>query len=121
MNKIENSKERTTTSNRKLKLNIPQLLSGGLSENWLLKELGDVHWAMISESLGTKSNEIIDSNGERLYASFVRLQWEANETFFSFKENDMIEFEGELSLYGNKMFFSNDHIISDNKHISASF
>jgi probable biosynthetic protein (TIGR04098 family) len=101
-------------------LSIPHLLSGGLSENWLLKELGDIHWEMISKSLNTKSNEIIDSNGERLYASFVRLQWKANESLLSFKENDEIEIGGEISLYGNKMFFSKDDIVSGDKRISAS-
>ncbi len=109
-----------TTCKREYSLNIPQLLSGGISENWLLKELGDIHWAMISESLDTRSDTIVDSNGERLYASFVRIQWSANESLFSFKENDKIDIEGELSLYGNKMFFSDDHIVSGNKLISAS-
>ena len=68
-------------------LSMPQLLSGGLSENWLLKELGDIHWKMISENLDAKSDSIVDSNGERLYASFVRLQWISNENLFSFKEH----------------------------------
>ncbi len=114
------NRKMTTKSKRKYSLNIPQLLSGGLSENWLLKELGDIHWSMISESLETKTNEIIDSNGERLYASFVRLQWSSNESLFSFKENDDILIEGEISLYGNKMFFSDDTIVSGSKEISAS-
>ncbi len=113
-------KNSITTVSRDYSLNIPQLLAGGISENWLQKELGDVHWSMISESLDTKSNEIIDSNGERLYASFVRLQWNANESLFSFKENDTIKIDGEISLYGNKMFFSNDRIVCGNKYITAS-
>lgn len=117
---MKNKKDKSTICTRKYDLNIPQLLSGGMSENWLLKELGDIHWSMISESLDTKSDEIIDSNGERLYASFVRLQWSANESLFSFKENDKIDIEGEIALYGNKMFFSDDQIVSDNKRISAS-
>ncbi|KAA1246073.1 SDR family NAD(P)-dependent oxidoreductase [Aquimarina sp. RZ0] len=105
---------------RKYQLNIPQLLSGGISENWLLKELGDIHWNMISESLGAKSDEIVDSNGERLYASFVRLQWSANKSLFSFKENEEITIESELSRYGNKMFFSDQIISGKDKIIKAS-
>jgi len=122
--KTSNSQEKitnkSTTCKRNYELSIPQLLSGGMSENWLLKELGDIHWSMISESLDTKSNEIIDSNGERLYASFVRLQWSANESLFSFKENEEIEIKGEISLYGNKMFFSEENIVSKDKRITAS-
>ncbi len=109
-----------TTGNRSLKLNIPQMIWSGLSENWLLKELGDMHWEMISKSLGAKSNEIVDSNGERLYASFVRLQWSSNHSLYSFKENDKIKLKGELSLYGNKMFFSEDKVTSGDRTILAS-
>ena len=60
---------------RNYKLNMPQLLWGGLNESLLLKELGDVHWDQITQALETPSNELTDSRGERLYASFVRLHW----------------------------------------------
>ncbi|KAA1242659.1 beta-ketoacyl synthase N-terminal-like domain-containing protein, partial [Aquimarina sp. RZ0] len=112
--------KKRTSLKKEYSLNISHLLSSGLSENWLLKELGDLHWEMISKSLDTKTSKIMDSNGERLYASFVRIQWSARESLFYFKENDEIELEGEISLYGNKMFFSEDTITSGNKSISAS-
>lgn len=90
---------------RQYKLNMPQLLWGGLSENWLLKELGDVHWQQITNALNTASDELTDSRGERLYASFVRLHW-SGANISKFAENDSLELQSKLSRYGSKMFFS---------------
>jgi len=90
---------------RQYKLNMPQLLWGGLSENWLLKELGDVHWQQITNALNTASDELTDSRGERLYASFVRLHW-SGANIAEFLENDSLELQSKLSRYGSKMFFS---------------
>jgi len=45
----------------------------GLSENWLLRHLGDLHWQIICDALGKASRDIQDEQGSRLYASFVRV------------------------------------------------
>ncbi len=104
---------------RKYKLNMPQLLWGGLSENWLLKELGDVHWQQITNALNTSSDQLTDSRGERLYASFVRLHWSgANISHFS--ENDGLKLKSELSRYGSKMFFSETEGIGDTGKFKAN-
>ena len=101
---------------RQYKLNMPQLLWGGLSENWLLKELGDVHWQQITNALNTASDELTDSRGERLYASFVRLHW-SGANISTFNENDSLELQSKLSRYGSKMFFSE----TDGKGTSGVF
>ncbi|MEM7792467.1 MAG: LnmK family bifunctional acyltransferase/decarboxylase [Verrucomicrobiota bacterium] len=84
---------------------MPHLLWGGLNENWLLKELGDLHWQQITDALNTPSDQLTDSRGERLYASFVRVQWSGSSTR-SFAENEVLSFTSALSRYGSKMFFS---------------
>ena len=90
---------------RKRQLNLPQLLWGGMSENWLLKELGHIHWQQITKALETPSGEIRDKEGNRLYASFVRLMWEGTN-LSKFNENEYLNFDSELSYYKDKMFFS---------------
>jgi probable biosynthetic protein (TIGR04098 family) len=90
---------------RKHKLTMPQLLWGGLSENWILKEFGDMHWEQITGALNTPSDQLVDSRGERLYASFVRLLW-SGENISHFTENHTLNFKSSLSRYGSKMFFS---------------
>ena len=93
--KIERSGK--TFCSRSYTLNMPQMLWGGMSENWLLKELGDIHWKMITYGLGVPSDALVDSNGERLYASFVRLRWESTSNLFNFKKNYIISIEIKLS------------------------
>ncbi|MFH6942771.1 SDR family NAD(P)-dependent oxidoreductase [Flavobacterium sp. FlaQc-50] len=94
---------------RDYSLNIPQMLYGRMSENWLLKELGDIHWEMISKGLGAPSDAIFDSNGERLYASFVRIQWSCQNDIGlkRFVENDETIIESCLEQFKTKMFLSN--------------
>jgi len=33
-------------------VNLPQMAAGGISESWLFKEIGDLHWSQISKGLG---------------------------------------------------------------------
>lgn len=119
---MEKTQERSgkTVCNRDYALNLPQMHWGGMSENWLLKELGDMHWAMISQKLGVKSGQLVNGNGERLYASFVRLRWESNASLFSFKENQDISLHSELSHYRSKLFFSDAGVVCCDKKIRAS-
>jgi probable biosynthetic protein (TIGR04099 family) len=55
-------------------LGMPQLVPSGLSETWLLKYLGDVHWRMLSVRLGKAPSEIVDRHRERVYAAFRHLR-----------------------------------------------
>lgn len=93
---------------------------GGISENWFLKEFGDIHWGQISDSYNTDSDKLVDSNGNRLYASFVRLKWESDKDLGVFKENDAFKIKSEISRFGNKMFFSEQELIGSRKKIKAS-
>src|SRR5476651_517271 len=36
---------------RKIRINMPQMAIGALSENWLFKEIGDTHWDMLCAGL----------------------------------------------------------------------
>ena len=107
------------SEDRKYRLNIPQMLWGSVSENWFLKELGDIHWKLISEGLNQESDKLTDSNGNRLYASFVRIKWDADKSLGTFNENEEIHLNAKLSKYGNKMFFSNGKVTGDDKNITT--
>jgi probable biosynthetic protein (TIGR04098 family) len=113
----EASKMNTNCLKRDYSLNIPQMLYGRMSENWLLKELGDIHWEMISKGLGAPSDAIFDSNGERLYASFVRIQWNCNNDkgLGRFVENDKTIIESCLEQYKTKMFLSNGTVKNETR------
>jgi probable biosynthetic protein (TIGR04098 family) len=98
---------------------MPQLLWGGLSENWILKEFGDMHWEQITGALNTPSDQLVDARGERLYASFVRLHW-SGENISNFTENHTLKFDSSLSRYGSKMFFSETFVEGEAGKITAN-
>lgn len=56
-------------------LGMPQLGGCGLSESWLQKTCGEIHWRGLARSLGRPAEEWTDAVGQRVYAAFglVRL------------------------------------------------
>lgn len=110
----------STKITRDYKLGMPKMFFGGISENWFLKEFGDLHWELIAKSYNTDADKLVDSNGSRLYASFVRLKWESNRDLAAFKESDDCTVKTEISRFGNKMFFSEQELSGTRKKINAS-
>jgi probable biosynthetic protein (TIGR04098 family) len=98
-------------------LGMPHMLFGGLSERWLLKESGDVHWRLICRDLQTLSGDLTDALNERLYASFLRVRIESNCHFQHFRENDPINLTILLSRFGNQRFYSSLLYRSANREI----
>jgi probable biosynthetic protein (TIGR04098 family) len=95
-----------TSLKRQLELNMPQMAMSGLSENWLFKEVGDMHWSMLASALGKRSSDIVDENGERLYATFTRIRYRSQKPLSAFKENDELALSSRLSRFGSGLFFS---------------
>lgn len=87
-------------------LNMPQMAAGGMSEQWLFKEIGDLHWRLIAEGLGTPSHAIVDELGNRLYATFIRIRWEGTAHLKQYAENDPLCLQTELNRYGKSSFYS---------------
>ena len=93
-------------------INMPQMCIEGISENWLFREFGGVHWDLLSKGLGTNTGDLIDANGERLYASFVRIRLVGAVALNDFRENEHVRLTGKISRYGNSMYFSELSLIS---------
>jgi len=87
-------------------LNMPQMALGGLSESWLLKEVGDVHWSVITRGLGTKSSRLTDAGGSRLYATFTRVRLSSTAPLAAYAENESLTIDAKSARYGAGMFFS---------------
>lgn len=87
-------------SERIIRIGMPQMAVGCLSENWLLKELGSLHWDNLCASLNRKSNDISDSQGRRLYATFVRVRINLNDTLAAFTEGDELHLGVQMSRIG---------------------
>ncbi|CUH78691.1 putative biosynthetic protein, family [Tritonibacter multivorans] len=56
-------------------LGMAQLAPRGLSEDWWLKHLGDVHWQLIAEAVGQNTTVFRDRQGRQLYAAFCATEF----------------------------------------------
>mgnify|MGYP001194486243 CR=1 FL=1 len=92
-------------SSRIQPVNMPQMALSGLSESWLFKELGDIHWAMITDFLKSPSSAITDDAGDRLYATFTRIQMEVAPSLRGFSENSVLQIDSRLERQGAGFFF----------------
>jgi probable biosynthetic protein (TIGR04098 family) len=95
----------TTAERRTCILNMPQMALGGLSEHWLFKELGDMHWSMLARAFACPSHLLRDEDGERIYATFTRIRIEGTCPFAAFTENERIDSSLSMSRHGAGMFF----------------
>lgn len=105
---------------RPYQLNMPQMALSGLGEAWLFKELGDIHWGMITSFLETPSSAIADSEGDRLYATFTRIKLDVAPSLVGFKENDDFDIKSELERYGASFFFGQHKVGSDTATATAT-
>lgn len=72
-----------------VQLGMPQLCLGGLSETWLLKELGHRHWMALAAMAGRAVPDFRDADGAPVYAAFSALSVE-DADFASLRENDQL-------------------------------
>jgi probable biosynthetic protein (TIGR04098 family) len=93
-------------------INMPQMALSGLSEAWLFKEIGDLHWSVLTRGLRTPSAAISDSEGNRLYATFTRIRLVADQPLTSFRENDALTLDLDMSRFGAGMFFSDVAVVA---------
>jgi probable biosynthetic protein (TIGR04098 family) len=108
------------SARRDYELNMPQMALRGLSESWLFKEVGDIHWGLITSGLGTSSADIADATGSRLYATFTRFLMQSTVPLSRFRENDRFSIDMEISRYGAGMFFGNAQLNSPSGSLTAS-
>ncbi len=92
---------------RTVQVGMPQMALGCLSENWLLKELGDLHWESLCSSLGHSSSTLVDSQDRRLYATFVRICIELDDSLKGFPEGDEMMFSADMMRFGRSTVQSN--------------
>ena len=85
---------------------MPQLAANGLSENWLFKHCGDQHWRALCESLGTRSSDLRDDGGLRLYPTFIAISARYSLALSSTQESDELESGIDVAHFGRSFFVS---------------
>lgn len=107
------------TNSESVEIRMPQMANSALSESWLLKYLGDKHWFLLSEGFKKKSSEFKDGNGNRLYATFIRINYSTSALNY-FKENEIINFNSKIEGFGSNTFISNIIGKSSDNEIQAT-
>jgi probable biosynthetic protein (TIGR04098 family) len=103
-----------------VELGLPQMALCGLSESWLLKILGDLHWRLIAEALDVKPADIRDASGNRLYPTFTRIRFVSSRPLAAYLEGERLAFSASLSRLGAALFFSNVGVQGeDGRSVSA--
>lgn len=113
------SDTKNIASYRKQEIRMPQMANSALSENWLLKEIGDIHWELLSSGLEQKSSEFKDDVGNRLYATFVRINYSLSALNL-FQENEMLYLKAEIKRFGNNTYYSTVNGNCEEKYIKAN-
>lgn len=84
---------------------MPHLAVAGLSETWLLKEAGHVHWQLLEEAVGCRSRHWKAASGARLYASFIAYRIEGRLAA-AVGEGDLLDCHSELAATSRNRFCS---------------
>lgn len=115
----QNTEKTDIVHSENLEIRMPQMANSALSENWLLKFLGDTHWQLITKGFQKKSSEFKDDNGNRLYSTFIRINYSVSP-LYQFSENEIIDFNSSIKCFGNNTFLSKVIGNCGEKKISAS-
>ena len=92
-----------------LRLGMPQLALGGLSEGWLLRECGSRHWAGVAACFRVPPERLEDGRGHRLYASFLAVRLHGHP-LGAFGEGDRVLIETRVARLSRNRFFSHHRL-----------
>lgn len=108
-----------TINTERIEIRMPQMANCALSESWLLRFLGDKHWYLLSKGFDKKSSEFKDANDNKLYATFVRINY-STSSLGSFQENEIVEFTSKIEGFGTNTFISSTTGKSSVNNVSAT-
>ncbi|HSI39890.1 MAG TPA: Pnap_2097 family protein [Xanthobacteraceae bacterium] len=93
------------TMQDRLVLGMPHLSLGGLSETWLLKELGHRHWGLLARLAGRAVPDFRDADGAPVYAAFCAVSV-SGAAFGTLAEHDELAISSELARLSRTQFAS---------------
>ena len=93
-------------------LGMPQLSGVGLSECWLLKELGHRHWMALAKAAGMDAPDFRDDMGQPVYAAFCAIRIEGAR-FDLAKENGRLAIVTSLSRVSRTQVLSRHALVID--------
>ena len=91
-------------------LGMPSLSGVGLSESWLLKELGHRHWMALAKAAGKSVPDFRDDAGNAVYAAFCAIRIEGAR-FDLAKENGRLAIATSLSMVSRTQVLSRHALV----------
>ena len=95
----------TATAGDVILLGMPHLAIGGISETWLLKELGHRHWHLLARAAGRSVPDFRDLDGRDVYAAFNAVSLRDLDLTAA-RENDRLEILSGLGRLSRTQFRS---------------
>ncbi|MBZ5534305.1 MAG: hypothetical protein LAO20_23010 [Acidobacteriia bacterium] len=90
-------------------IHLPQTDATGLSENWLFKHCGEMHWDYLCAAMGVSgvnSQEMRDDAGRRLYPTFVAIKGRYATPLSMVQMDQRFKTRVELTHFGRVFFHS---------------
>jgi probable biosynthetic protein (TIGR04098 family) len=90
-------------------IHLPQTDATGLSENWLFKHCGEMHWDHLCAAMGVNgvnSQDMRDDAGERLYPTFVAIRGRYATPLSMVQMDQRFHTSVELAHFGRVFFHS---------------
>lgn len=97
-----------------LRLGMPELALGGLSEGWLLRACGARHWSAVAASFRVAPERLEDSHGNRLYPSFLAVRL-SGSSLAAFHEGDEARLDTTMTRLSRNRFLSRHRFSTDGR------
>ncbi len=90
-------------------IHLPQTDAAGLSENWLFKHCGEMHWEYLCAAMGVggvNSEQMRDDAGHRLYPTFVAVRGRYAQPLCAVRMDEHFSTAVKLNHFGRAFFHS---------------
>ena len=102
-----------------LLIGMPHMTPNGLSETWLMKELGHRHWLMLARELDMENADFRTAEGNEAYAAICATSLKA-EGFGDVKANDILTIRSKLSAVSMTQTSTTHELHVKGRHIGGA-
>jgi probable biosynthetic protein (TIGR04099 family) len=99
-------------------IGMPHLNGSGLSETWLMKELGHRHWLMLARHLGLDTADFRTADGEEAYAAICATSLTAAR-FNAVRANDILTIHSTMSAVSRTQTSTRHELSVDGRSIGT--
>lgn len=95
-------------------LGMPHLSASGISETWLMKELGHRHWCLLALAMGMDNADFRDESGRSAYAAICATSLRSIRLHLA-AANDILEIQSSLHILSRTKVLSRHRVSLNNE------